>query len=61
MDNRTNKFDQELKKINHYQNHPQMIPFVGNQWGKQNKKILISYSIATFRCYIRFRRILLYL
>jgi hypothetical protein len=41
MNNRTNKFDQELKSIKHFQNHPQMIPFIGNQWGKKHKKILI--------------------
>jgi hypothetical protein len=41
MKNRSNKFDKELKSIQHFQNHPQMVPFVGIHWGEKYKKLLI--------------------
>jgi hypothetical protein len=35
------EYDENLSKIYHYRNHPQMLPFVGCNWGKEIKKILL--------------------
>ncbi len=39
--NRTEKYNDELLKIEHYSTHPQMIPFVGKYWGDYCKKLLV--------------------
>ncbi|MFZ4798682.1 MAG: hypothetical protein ACOYMA_14380 [Bacteroidia bacterium] len=36
----TENFDKEFEKIEHYQRMPQMMPWVGNMYGKKLKKIL---------------------
>lgn len=38
----TTAFDKELKnQIPHLNNYPQMLPFIGNKWSEQSKKILL--------------------
>jgi hypothetical protein len=29
-----NEIKEELEKIEHYKNYPQMLPFIGKHWGK---------------------------
>jgi len=41
MKNRTNDYDEKLKAIQHFQNHPQMIPFVGINWNGIYSSLLI--------------------
>ena len=42
--NKTVEFDQELGFVDHYINHPQMIPFIGKYWGKYPKLLIIAES-----------------
>lgn len=37
----TEEFDEDFKKIPHYVQYPQMLPFVGREWGKSRMKILL--------------------
>ena len=37
----TEKYDERLKELAHYQNYPQMLPFIGEDYDKQNKRLLI--------------------
>jgi len=37
----SNKFENQLSQISHYKNYPQMMPWVGSQYGVNQKKILI--------------------
>ena len=36
-----NSFDQQLKRIHHYQMYPQMMPFIGSHYRRMNKRVLI--------------------
>lgn len=44
MINRTNEYDEALLKIDHYTRHPQMIPFVGREWGKHSRLLVLAES-----------------
>jgi hypothetical protein len=35
------QYDEQLLKIGHYKNHPQMLPFIGRNWGNEMKKVLL--------------------
>jgi hypothetical protein len=37
----TTQYDDELQRIEHYQRHPQMMPFIGADYGKFGPKILL--------------------
>lgn len=37
----TTEFDSELECIEHYQKHPQMMPFVGTDYGKHGPRVLV--------------------
>jgi hypothetical protein len=39
-----NEIKEELEKIEHYKNYPQMIPFIGKYWGKYKKLLIIAES-----------------
>jgi len=41
MQRGTIEYNSKLLEIPHYKKHPQMIPFVGRNWGKKYKKMLI--------------------
>jgi hypothetical protein len=40
----TEKYNDDLLKIDHYTKHPQMIPFVGKYWGQYTKLLVIGES-----------------
>jgi hypothetical protein len=42
--NRTDGYDEALLKIDHYTWHPQMIPFVGKEWGKHSRLLILAES-----------------
>lgn len=37
----SNSFEEQLIQVPHYKKYPQMMPWVGSQYGKEHKKILI--------------------
>ena len=41
MQNYTNQFDTELKSIVHYQNYPCLLPFIGQEYEEQSKRLLL--------------------
>jgi hypothetical protein len=41
MENALTIYDEQLLRIQHYKNHPQMLPFIGKNWGKGMKKVLL--------------------
>jgi hypothetical protein len=47
----TTEFDSKLKIFFHYQNHPQMLPFVGKYWGKYKKLLVIGESHYLSPCF----------
>ena len=40
----TSEFDSKFQEIKHYQNHPQMMPFVGKDYGKFKKLLILAES-----------------
>lgn len=42
--NRTNDYDADFRRIEHYVRHPQMIPFVGKQWGSHSRLLILAES-----------------
>jgi hypothetical protein len=38
------KYDKDLLNILHYKQHPQMIPFVGRDWDKMGKMLVVGES-----------------
>jgi len=40
----TNEYNDELLENYHYKNHPQMLPFIGNNWGKLKKLLIVGES-----------------
>lgn len=44
QNNRLHLYDYQLLNIEHYKKHPQMIPFVGNNYGKKKKLLIIAES-----------------
>lgn len=45
MSESTTSYDEQLKKeIPHYNSYPKMLPFVGSQWGKHKRLLLLGES-----------------
>lgn len=44
LENRSKQYDVQLQKIEHYQKHPQMIPFIGCNYGKKKKLLIVGES-----------------
>jgi hypothetical protein len=51
------KYDEDLRTIPHYKNHPQMLPFIGKNWEKGVEKALLvgesSLTVYAFDWYER--------
>jgi hypothetical protein len=35
------EYDENLSQIQHYRNHPQMLPFIGKNWGRNVERVLL--------------------
>ncbi|WP_059369541.1 hypothetical protein [Treponema endosymbiont of Eucomonympha sp.] len=44
MTYKNKKYDKDLRNILHYKQHPQMIPFVGRDWDKMGKMLVVGES-----------------